>query len=88
MLPPVELNGRFSENRASGLQPVKLMVKAALCEPPEAMSPSIIGNADGGVITGEQAAPAVCVKVNPFSWVAYAMPGPGLVMVMVHTRAF
>jgi hypothetical protein len=46
-------------NRASAEQPVKLMVNEALAEPLAAISPSRTGNADGGVITGVQAAPEV-----------------------------
>jgi hypothetical protein len=49
---------------ASSLQPVKLMENVALAVPETGMSPSKMGYALGGVTTGEQCLPSICVSVK------------------------
>ena len=66
---------------------MKSIVRVRGAVPAGAIVPKAAGNA-GLPNTGVQAAPEVCVSVALVAWAATAAPGPGFVMLKLHTRAF
>jgi hypothetical protein len=80
-------NVNIAVNLAFAAHPVKSMVISTTVEPPGARPPRFNGNVLGGVITGVQAAPAVCVRLNEFICKEFAAAGPLLVIVSVQTLA-
>ena len=67
------------------MQPVKLIVIEASALPPGAIGPRGSGNAAGLVTNGVQAGPEVCVKVKPVMETLFAIPGPSLFRLTIHS---
>lgn len=81
-------NVNVAVNLAVTAHPLKFKVTEADPELIGAIFPTPKGNEAGLVITGVQAAPNVCVKLNELICAEFAAPGPLLVSVRVQTLAF